>query len=92
MRRKGFIDRGFLKLVTDSSAPCLQKDPELFYPASEAHFEEQAQEAKAVCKRCPITATCLEWALEANDQHAVLGGMTPKERHALRRSSYRRAA
>lgn len=76
----------FLTLVQDNPPPCTQVDNfDLFYPESEVHYESLAREAKAVCKRCPIIAECLDWALQTNDQHGVLGGTTPQERRLIQR-------
>jgi WhiB family redox-sensing transcriptional regulator len=52
--------------------------------------------AKRVCNGtkeiapCPVRESCLTWALEINDQHAVLGGTSPRQRRKL--ATERRAA
>jgi hypothetical protein len=40
-------------------------DPELFFPdtGATAHARAQISTAKRVCRRCPVTLTCLTWAL-----------------------------
>ena len=66
------------------SAACLNRDPELFFPpgtTGPAVF--QAEQAKTVCRRCPVTAQCLTWALEAGVEHGVWGGQTEEERRAM---------
>ncbi len=45
--------------------------------------------AKAVCSDCPVQETCLDFALENDEQFGVWGGMTPSERA---RERQRRAA
>lgn len=42
-------------------------------------------DAKAVCRRCPVKDSCLEWALSTRADFGVLGATTPRERHRLRR-------
>jgi len=48
------------------------------------------EQAKAVCRPCPVIGDCLEWALAANQDAGVWGGMSEEERRALRRSRQRR--
>ncbi|WP_269724178.1 WhiB family transcriptional regulator [Gordonia alkanivorans] len=56
---------------------CRQFDPEIFYPS---HYgPTQTADAKKVCAGCDVRAVCLQWALDNNDQHGVLGGTTPRE-------------
>lgn len=69
---------------------CRDEDPELFFtlgnggPPSRAMLAQIA-EAKAVCRRCPVAASCLAWALETGVDHGVWGGMSDTERRALKR-------
>lgn len=42
------------------------------------------REAKAVCGTCIVRAECLTWALEHNERHGVWGGLSERERRALR--------
>jgi hypothetical protein len=60
-------------------------DPEMFDPDGRS---DGGEAAKTVCRECPIRHKCLEWAMQYED-HLVWGGMTPKERHALRRTNWR---
>ena len=46
-------------------------------------------EAKRICGLCPIRATCLEYALTHDMRFGVWGGLSEKERHALRRTDSR---
>ena len=69
------------------------EDPELFFPVGNGGLALlQAQEAKAVCRRCPVMERCLQWALDSN-QDGVWGGTDEDERRRLkRRVAHRRAA
>ncbi len=68
------------------AAACLGTDPELFYPAAESGpvHDAQVAAAKAVCRRCPVVASCLAEAL-ARIPYGIAGGLTEDERRALRR-------
>ena len=77
--------KAFLQKIADEPPDCvLVGDPELFFPtySSESYFQEK--QAKAVCRKCPHIADCLEFALETGDQHAILAGTTPHERNVIR--------
>ena len=68
------------------SALCGEVDAALFFP-SNGHFADQA---RAVCGRCPVQSQCLEYALRleyAPDQEGVQGiwgGLNEDERAAER--------
>lgn len=69
------------------TAACRDEDPELFFPVGDttpAHL--QAEEAKAVCRRCPVAGSCLQFALDENIPAGIFGGLTDKERASLSRS------
>lgn len=63
-------------------------EPDVFFPVEtslEAHLP-----ALAICARCPVQATCREWADEqegdtpASNLWGVIGGEVPRERHRRR--------
>ena len=55
-------------------AACLEVDPELFFPiGNTGPAILQIEEAKAVCRTCPVIDTCLKWALETGQDAGVLG-------------------
>ena len=39
--------------------------------------------AKAICAACPVTQSCLRWALAAREPYGVWGGLSVEEREAL---------
>jgi WhiB family transcriptional regulator, redox-sensing transcriptional regulator len=41
--------------------------------------------AKKICARCPVVDACLDYALELNIAYGVFGGLTERERRAVRR-------
>ena len=67
-------------------ALCAQIDHEEFFPEKGG----STREAKKVCAMCPVTAKCLEYALDNNERWGVWGGMSERERRKLLRQ--RRAA
>lgn len=62
---------------------CTDVDPDLFHPLN----SEEMAAAKAICATCPllIRQRCLEVGLAQGHQHGVWGGMSAKERQALKR-------
>jgi WhiB family redox-sensing transcriptional regulator len=67
-------------------AACRDEDPELFFPVgTSGPALLQITEAKAVCRRCPVSAECLSYALRAGCDDGIFGGLTEDERRALRR-------
>ena len=50
--------------------PCRQVDPELFF----AEVPADVEEAKALCRDCPIREVCLAGALERREPWGVWGG------------------
>jgi WhiB family redox-sensing transcriptional regulator len=51
---------------------------------------ERVDQAKAVCRGCPVIGPCAEWALERQEPFGVWGGSTAAERHALLKKGRRR--
>lgn len=73
-----------------TEAACLSVDPELFFPiGNTGPALTQAAEAKLVCQECEVQPTCLQWAIENNQDSGVWGGMTEDERRSLKRRAAR---
>ena len=70
-------------------AACAGMDPEKFFPFPPQTAE--IEEAKAVCRQCPVKAACLAWALD-NEDFGVWGGTSEDERRAMRRARTGRKA
>ncbi|MFD7612012.1 WhiB family transcriptional regulator [Streptomyces sp. NPDC059828] len=67
-------------------AACLDEDPDLFFPiGNSGPALLQAEEAKTVCRGCPVREECLAWAMEYGQDSGVWGGLTEDERRALKR-------
>ncbi len=57
-------------LLVADLIPCRSNDPELWFAEQQA----QVEQAKALCRECPIRAGCLEGALERAEPWGVWGG------------------
>ncbi|HVR78071.1 MAG TPA: WhiB family transcriptional regulator [Acidimicrobiia bacterium] len=65
-------------------AACSGNQHNLFFPTDGAD-ETSAGRARAICASCPVSADCLEYALETNQRAGIWGGTTEDERKSLRR-------
>jgi WhiB family redox-sensing transcriptional regulator len=66
------------------------EDPELFFPiGTTGPGLVQIEQAKAVCRRCPVVQSCLDWALRSGQDSGVWGGLSEDERRALKRRQAR---
>ena len=69
-----------------SDAACRDADPELFFPdGSPSSTRAQVKRAKLICRGCPISAACLNWALSSGQEAGIWGGLTEEERRRLSR-------
>ena len=67
-------------------AACRTEDPDLFFPiGTSGPALMQTEQAKAVCRRCPVREQCLAWALDAGPMDGIWGGTTEQERKAMTR-------
>ncbi|HZF93183.1 WhiB family transcriptional regulator [Streptomyces sp.] len=67
-------------------AACRLEDPDLFFPiGTSGPALMQAEQAKAICRRCPVREPCLEFALDTGQTLGVWGGTGETERRALQR-------
>jgi WhiB family redox-sensing transcriptional regulator len=74
---------------------CLSEDPDLFFPIggiNSGRATLQTDEAKAVCRHCPVTRQCLAWAVDMGPVEGIWGGTTEGERRAMRRRAVRKPA
>ena len=67
-------------------AICRDTDPGLFFPVGTTGTAiSQITHAKATCGECTVSADCLEFALETNQDSGIWGGLTEEERRVIRR-------
>lgn len=77
-------------------ALCAQTDPDLWYPEKAAATfmtidGDRVSHAKAICRRCQVRTTCLDYAMGANEEYGIWGGLTTNERDQLRARRNRKA-
>jgi WhiB family redox-sensing transcriptional regulator len=71
-------------------AACRDADPELFFAEGDDRSgRAQVTAAKLICRSCPLSATCLNWALASGHEAGIRGGLTENERRELHRWSCR---
>ncbi|MCK1820211.1 WhiB family transcriptional regulator [Streptomyces sp. XM83C] len=67
-------------------AACRTEDPDLFFPLGTSGASlVQAEQAKAVCRRCPVREPCLRFALGTGQALGIWGGTDEAERRTLAR-------
>ncbi|HSH10812.1 MAG TPA: WhiB family transcriptional regulator [Ilumatobacter sp.] len=67
-------------------ALCRDTDPDLFFPVgTTGQALVSIDHAKRVCGECAVTADCLDFALETNQDSGIWGGLSEEERRAIRR-------
>ena len=77
-------------------AKCRGLDTELWYPPRDkTKYKSIAAVSKAVCygrdglPECPVRKECLLYADNMDEQHGIWGGMSHRERNALKRKAKR---
>ncbi|MFF9813298.1 WhiB family transcriptional regulator [Streptomyces sp. NPDC014006] len=70
-------------LAWQEEALCAQTGGDFFFPEPGS----SVREAKQICALCPIRSACLDHALEHDERFGVWGGLSEKERQALRRTA-----
>lgn len=72
---------------TSGRPACFGKDPEIFFPVGDTYRmdREKVEQAKAICKRCEVVDQCLEGAMERGEHYGVWGGLSERERAAIKR-------
>jgi WhiB family redox-sensing transcriptional regulator len=80
--RRGGADRDW-----QVRAACRGEDPEVFFPhgggsgpGANRRARTLAHAALTICAHCPVTAECLEYALQMDNRFGVWGGTTERER------------
>lgn len=62
---------------------CRGVDPEMFFPTRGG----DSATAKKVCEGCPVKDECLDYALRTCQKYGVWGGVSERERRALRKEA-----
>jgi WhiB family transcriptional regulator, redox-sensing transcriptional regulator len=67
---------------------CPQVDPEIFFPPK----GDPGTEARQICAGCPVRRECLAYAIEADDEFGIWGGLDRDEQRNLKRRMRRKQA
>ena len=70
---------------------CSHEAAMLFFEPERSHRargKEREALAKGICQRCPVMALCRAHGLAVED-HGIWGGLTAREREAMRRGDQR---
>jgi WhiB family redox-sensing transcriptional regulator len=73
-------------------AACQGSPLDWFVEVSGTRGEPEAEQAKAVCKWCPVRRPCLDYALDAGEKFGIWGGASTTQRQHLRRQRRQEAA
>lgn len=72
---------------------CRDADPDLFFPVgTTGPALAQAEDAKYICRRCPVMQQCQAWALDHRVEEGVWGGLDENQRRSLLRHRARGTA
>lgn len=80
------------EIAMGGELPGCANDPELFFHESTMGGQSNAifsamrlkeMVAKTVCAECPFKMKCAEYAIVANEEHGIWGGLTPTERRTI---------
>jgi WhiB family transcriptional regulator, redox-sensing transcriptional regulator len=64
-----------------ATGKCKDVAPEMFFPSDGIGV----QVAQRICAGCPVSATCLDYALANRIDHGVWGGASERERRRILR-------
>ena len=63
--------------------PCMNTDPEIWFPESGARSIYVGRIARELCGKCPVQQECLTYALEEDIRFGIWGGLTAENRLRL---------
>jgi WhiB family redox-sensing transcriptional regulator len=58
---------------------CREHSPSVFFPSDGVGVDR----ARKICAGCPVSAPCLDYALENRIDHGVWGGTSERERRRI---------
>lgn len=64
-------------------AACRWRPQEWWYP--DRQHADDGRQAREICDGCPVRAECAEFAIEHGEEFGVWGGLSERERRAIRR-------
>lgn len=79
----GVNGRQFDPMEWRERANCRHVATELFFPERGVSVDS----AREVCKGCEVREECLEYAMDNNERHGIWGGLSERQRRAMRRET-----
>ena len=80
-------------ILREEAAACRRHDdPEIFFPVSYHSHDQRVQQAKAVCRACPVLAACTAWVGDNPQDHGIWAATTPSERRRARAAEFERTS
>ena len=70
-----------------AQAACRGHDQQIFFPPRGEAVVKLSTVAKAICAGCPVRTECLDYAVTNIEPFGIWGGMTERQRRALRRQA-----
>lgn len=65
-----------------TQAACRGEDTDLFFPnGATGPWATQIEQAKTICRRCPVVESCLQYALTTGQAAGVWGGTSEDDRY-----------
>lgn len=62
----------------------IHPDPDLWFPSGDSpRYAEQIEQAKRICRACPVIWQCAAWAAEQREPHGVWGGLSERDRRRM---------
>ncbi|MGW4850195.1 WhiB family transcriptional regulator [Streptomyces sp. NPDC004288] len=63
------------------------RNPDWWFPTGTKTRKdrEQAADAKAICRECPVAMHCATWALRRREEDGIAGGLDADQRRSIRR-------
>lgn len=63
-------------------AACHESDPDVFFPP----MGSRGEEARRICRICPVASACLDYALDDPSLIGIWGGTSDTERKTFKRT------
>lgn len=74
----------------DNGLCAIHPEPDLWFPPGDStRYADQVEQAKRICRACPVTWQCAQWALKQEEPHGVWGGLSEADRRAIHRHHHR---
>ncbi|GAB3349917.1 WhiB family transcriptional regulator [Modestobacter lapidis] len=67
------------QIADAGTVPCRTADPEAWWPDK----RDSVELAVELCRRCPVRAACLDYALAADERYGMWGGLLVAERQEV---------